>query len=276
MSQEEGAVANLALYGFTNGEILLAAGTDDFCQIISFDGTSASFKKLGKLKTVEGEKQQDPHQKAVQFVSDSCQFATLGSDSKVQLWNCDTERMEYSKAGECTEFKGLRVADINSVSEHRELLIVSANSAMFYRNSLFVKKWDAVDKVEYRCGALGRGRTDGFFFVGSINSKGSSCIERIAMDIDGFKKKIQVSRKRITSLCISDDGEWVSYGTNDGVVGLIYAVTLNRCWFKQSHSISVTSLSFSSNDKYLFSGSVDQQCHVHQLNTIAKKQGTFF
>ena len=83
-------------------------------------------------------------------------------------------------------------------------------------------------------------------------------------------KKIADLNSSISSLCASNNNQWIIIGCVNGTVHVFDGITLRRKKTLQDHSFSVTGLAISNNNESFCTSGLDGKIHCYSLPTFAK------
>lgn len=83
-------------------------------------------------------------------------------------------------------------------------------------------------------------------------------------------KHRQIATSAATAFAISDDGKFLGYGTSDGHMGVLNAVTMKRVTGERMFQWPVTAVAFTADGKFMF-GTCGSECKA--LSTRRKLKG---
>ena len=100
----------------------------------------------------------------------------------------------------------------------------------------------------------------------NAKSKKSAIIQRYSIGNKKLLSSTDVYNKPITALAISQDGEWLAFGTSDLAITIVSSQTLKKhVKIPNAHGFPVTCIDMNASNSLVVSGSADGTCSVSSL-----------
>ncbi|CAO3616053.1 unnamed protein product [Cunninghamella blakesleeana] len=265
---------NVVVAGINSSPEKIKSGDNENCRLFNIDESAITFAK--SVQTLKSQNEAD-YQKVVRFNKDGSLLATGTTDGVVKVY-------KYSSSSSIEELTSVQVVenddilDVDFNTEDSKLTAVVAdgiklinlrgknlgNVIQTVSASTVHKKY----KVQFRAFRYGVAYSENLAFA-VANSNGKSKAGFICI-LDAYtleiKKVVQVSKKPITTFCLSTDGSVIGFGNADLSLTLLEAKTLTvLTQVKNAHGFSITSIAISPDRRMLVSGSADNTCCIVDL-----------
>ncbi|CAO3591295.1 unnamed protein product [Absidia cylindrospora] len=261
---------NVAASGINTSPKSMMAGVNDNCRLFDIGETSISLKNA--VKTLDSV-QEDDYQKTVRFSKDGSLLATGTTDGLANVYSYPT--LELVVKVQAVENNDVLDVDINEENAKLTAVVPDALKLISLRgrNAGTIIQTVSVSvvskhKLQFRAFRYGTGLSENLGFAvanGVGKSKGGFIVILDAHTLE-VKKVQQVSKKPITTFCLSPDGSVIGYGCADFGISLLEASTLRvLTQVKNAHGFSITSMAISPDRRILVSGSADNTCRVVDL-----------
>ncbi|KAG0187031.1 hypothetical protein DFQ28_006950 [Apophysomyces sp. BC1034] len=262
---KDGAV----IAGINKSEEAIKGSKNNSCRV--FVVKEAAINEEEAVRTVESTSPDD-YQKVVRFSHDGTLVATGTTDGQVHLFQYNSYNLKQSMT---TNLKD-EVLDVDINLENDKLTCVLRDGLKLVmlrgKNAGQVIQTltaSAVSKdlgLQFRYFRYGRGvsKEVGLAVANSKKSAGYICV------LDAYTletiKLVKVSKKPITTFCVSNDGYVLAFGSADYSITLMDISTMKvLTQVKNAHGFSITSIAISPDRRLLASGSADNTCRIVAL-----------
>ncbi|KAJ8663652.1 hypothetical protein O0I10_000900 [Lichtheimia ornata] len=262
-------VDDTILAGVNASEEDIKKGKNSNCRV--FKAHEATIELVKSMSTLDS-KNPDDYQKAVRFCADGSLFATGTSNGQVNVYNypdytplCDT--IQVSEDDE--------VMDVD-ISNKKDKLVALTRDAIKLASlrgrhtgkvmqTISSPALDKKQKLQFRAFRYGRLYSkESAYLVGNSKS-GGHLLKLDAYTLEVISN-VKISKKPITSFCLSREGGMAVVATADFSVIIMDATTLRVLHtVKEAHGFSITSIAISPDRLLLATGSADNSCRVVSL-----------
>ncbi|ORZ23331.1 quinon protein alcohol dehydrogenase-like superfamily [Absidia repens] len=221
---------NVAASGINASPKSMLTGVNDNCRFFDIGETSISLKNA--VKTLDS-LQEDDYQKTVRFSKDGSLLATGTTDGLANVYSYPT--LELVVKVQVVENNDVLDVDINEENAKLTAVVPDALKLISLRgrNAGTIIQTVSVSvvskhKLQFRAFRYGMGLSENLGFAvanGIGKSKGGFIVILDAHTLE-VKRVQQVSKKPITTFCLSPDGSVIGYGCADFEVSLLEASTL--------------------------------------------------
>ncbi|ORX90146.1 WD40 repeat-like protein [Basidiobolus meristosporus CBS 931.73] len=253
--------------GINSSEEKIKAGKNTNCRVFAYDHDKIEVKT--SAQTLKA-KSPDHYQKVVRFSPEGNLILSCTTNGEITLLKYPS--MKYAFDPVNWDEKEILDADFDSTGKQialiteGELRVLSTNNGSIVQtieNPVLNKSNTCI----FRACRFGKKETKGFLYS-VVNTKSRDRAFITKWDTHSWDRlgNCPVSRKPVTSFCISDDGKLLAFGTSDMSIIILDANSLRTLKIIPSaHGFPVTSLSFNRDSTLLVSGSVDNTCRVIEI-----------
>ncbi|KAI8069478.1 quinon protein alcohol dehydrogenase-like superfamily [Gongronella butleri] len=258
----------LVAAGINASQDLIGKGENQQCRL--FDLEDGSFHPVQSTCTSTNRNPEE-YQKITRFSHTGKYLLTATTDGTISVLTMPDMRVVFPPV----RFQHVQDADVDPAEGHvaittsKALIVLSIqdgavnqviesphlnrNTQCEYRACRFAK-----DKLYAVVNPTNRGASGGFVCVWPIKKKRPYPL--------GKARTARISRKAITTFCLSAKGDMLAYASTDLSVGIVDTATLRPVLLiKQAHGFAITSLTFDRIGKYLASAGADSCVRVAVL-----------
>ncbi|CAO3597633.1 unnamed protein product [Absidia cylindrospora] len=238
-------------------------GQNQQCRL--FDAHEGNIKKV-KTTCTSSNKNPEEYQKITRFSHSGKYLLTGTTDGKVSVLTVPELKVVFPPL----RFQNVQDADIDITETHVAIATTKAMIILSIQDGTVVQVIDSpclnrYTQCEYRACRYANNKL--YAIVNSNGNKGAFvCVWKINQRKPYPLRKTRtcrISRKNITSFCLSDKGDLLAYASTDLAVGLVDTSTLKPVLkVNKAHGFAITSLTFDHAGKYLASAGADNCCHI--------------
>uniref|UniRef100_A0A8R1HR34 WD_REPEATS_REGION domain-containing protein n=1 Tax=Caenorhabditis japonica TaxID=281687 RepID=A0A8R1HR34_CAEJA len=261
-----------------NARYVIAAGQENFCCLYMTRGFKLAdaennnqlafdIKKVGKIRT--DQHPNNSYQKCVRFDRNSRGkiFATGGADGHIRIWDAQAIfRMENENAEPLCTIQAHKadVDDLDFSSDSKTIISVGGEGAVIWKAQTGERLYDLQFPIEIargfkmrsvRCTPLGNASKNTVFVTAYNSISRGSKDQASYLSLWAFNEERKVARpivtklmakgQSISSLTVSECGNFTAIGTMSGGVGVFDTHECRRLYFApESHGLFVTGIEF--------------------------------
>ncbi|KAK9766293.1 hypothetical protein K7432_004724 [Basidiobolus ranarum] len=253
--------------GINSSEEKIKAGENENCRIFSYEDDKITPKATAQTMSSESS---EHYQKVARFSPEGKEIISCTTNGEITLLKYPSMKAAFGPVN--WDQKEVLDADFDSLGKQivvitqTELRVLSASNGSIIQ-TIENPVRNKSDVCLFRACRFGRNTTKGYLYS-VVNTKSRNRAFVTKWDTHSWDKlaNCPVSRKPVTSFCISNDGKLLALGTSDLSIVICDAHTLRTLMVVPSaHGFPVTSLSFNQDSTLLVSGSVDNTCRVIEI-----------
>ncbi|KAI8339357.1 WD40-repeat-containing domain protein [Chlamydoabsidia padenii] len=251
--------------GINGSHEQIQKGQNQQCRL--FDTHEGQIKQV-KATCTSSSKNPEEYQKITRFSHSGKYLLSGTTDGKVSVLNVPDLSVVFPPL----RFQHVQDADIDTTETHVAIATTKALIILSIQDSAIVQVinspcFNRYTQCEYRACRYVNNKLYAIVNPTTKSSEGAFvCVWTINKRKPyPLRKSLnrRISRKNITSFCISDKGDLLAYATTNLSVGLVDTSTLKPVLKKdKAHGFAITSLTFDHAGKYLASAGADNCCHV--------------
>ncbi|SAM07106.1 hypothetical protein [Absidia glauca] len=251
--------------GINSSQEQIQQGQNEQCRL--YDTHGGRIKQVNTTCTSSSKNPED-YQKITRFSYSGKYLLTGTTDGKVSVLNVSKLSVVFPPL----RFQNVQDADIDTTETHfaiattKALIILSVQDGTVEQviDSPCLNRYTQCDyracryvnnKLYAIVNPTTKGSKGAFVCVWNLNKRKPYPLRKA--------RTCRISRKNITSFCLSDKGDLLAYASTDLSVGLVDTSTLRPVLkVNKAHGFAITSLSFDHTGKYLASAGADNCCHI--------------